>query len=180
MTGAFLGTTEFRHHPLPVTQLRFYTFIALFIAGNIILPLIVHAIPQGGKIFLPIYFFTLIAAYRFGLTMGIATALLSPLANYFLTGMPPASALPVILVKSVLLAAAASWIANRTQKISLAHIAAVVATYQFLGGIFEWIYKWSLLSALSDFQIGFPGIFIQIVAGYFLLLWLNRHIDKTL
>ncbi|OGP86667.1 MAG: ECF transporter S component [Deltaproteobacteria bacterium RBG_19FT_COMBO_43_11] len=179
MAGTFLGTTEFRHHSLPVTQLRFYMFISFFVAGNIILPLIVHTLPQGGKIFLLIYFFTLIAAYRFGLTMGIATALLSPLANFFLTGMPPASALPVIMVKSLLLAAAASWIAHRTQKISLAHIAAVVVIYQFLGGIFEWIYKGSLFYALSDFQIGFPGILIQIVAGYFLLMWLSRHIDKT-
>lgn len=180
MAGTFLGTTEFKHHPLPVTQLRFYMFISLFVAGNIILPLIIHAIPQGGKIFLPIYFFTLIATYRFGLTMGIATALLSPLANYFLTGMPPVSALPVILVKSVLLAAAASWIAQRTQKISLAHIATVVVSYQFFGGIFEWIYTGRLQSALSDFQIGFPGMIMHIVVGYFLLMWLNRHIDKTL
>ncbi|HDQ03942.1 MAG TPA: ECF transporter S component [Deltaproteobacteria bacterium] len=174
---AFWKATEFRQQSLSVRQLRFYLFVSLFIAGNLILPFIAHAIPQGGKIFLPIYFFTLIAAYRFGFAAGIATALLSPLANYFLTGMPPASVLPVILAKSVLLAAGASWVAHSTQKISLLHIAAVVVIYQILGLLFEWAYKKSLLLSLSDFQIGLPGIIIQIVGGYFLLLWLKENIN---
>jgi len=177
MINILAGTTDFRHIPLSVTKLRFYTFVLIFIAGNILFPLTVHAIPQGGKIFLPIYFFTLIAAYRFGLTAGIATALLSPLFNSVLFGMPPASILPIILFKSTTLALAASWIVSRTQKISLAYIAAVVLIYQFIGGIFEWIYTGSILAALSDFQIGFPGMIIQIIAGYFLLLWLNHHFD---
>jgi hypothetical protein len=175
----FPGTTEFKYYPLPATQLRFYKFITLFIAGNLLLPMLVHAIPQGGKIFLPIYFFTLIAAYRFGLTMGIVTALLSPLLNHFLTGMPQAAALPVIVAKSLMLAAVASWIANRSRKISLAHIAAAVLTYQFFGGIFEWFYTGRLQSVLSDFQLGFPGIIIQIVAGYLVLIWLNHSVDEN-
>ena len=174
---AFWKATEFRQQSLSVRQLRFYLFVSLFIAGNLILPFIAHAIPQGGKIFLPIYFFTLIAAYRFGFAAGVATALLSPLANYFLTGMPSASVLPVILAKSALLAAAASWVAKSTRKISLPHIAAVVVIYQILGLLFEWAYKKSLLLSLSDFQIGLPGIIIQIVGGYFLLLWLKENIN---
>lgn len=175
---AFWKTNEFRQQPLSVTQLRFYIFVTLFIAGNIILPFIAHAIPQGGKIFLPIYFFTLIAAYQFGFAAGLATAIISPLVNYILTGMPPADVLPVILVKSALLAIAASWVAKRTQKISLLHIAVVVVIYQFFGLLFEWAYKKSLLLSLSDFQIGLPGIIIQIVGGYFLLLWLRDNIKQ--
>ena len=172
---AFPKTVAFSHYPLSMTKLHFYKLVLLFIAGNIIFPLTVHLIPQGGKIFLPIYFFTLIAAYRFGLAAGLATALLSPLANHILTGMPPASVLPVLLTKSVLLAIAASWIARRTQKISLLHIAAAVLSYQLFGGIFEWIFTGNIQSALSDFRIGFPGILVQIVAGYFLLKWLNHR-----
>ncbi len=173
---AFWKATDFRQQSLSVSQLRFHMFVTLFIAGNLILPIIAHAIPQGGKIFLPIYFFTLIAAYRFGFAAGLATALISPLANYYLTGMPPAAVLPVILVKSALLAAAASWVAHSTQKISLLHITAVVAIYQFLGLLFEWAYKKSLILSLSDFHIGLPGIIVQIVGGYFLLLWLKENI----
>lgn len=50
---------------LTLTTLRFketetYLMAALFIAGNIVLPQLFHLIPQGGIIWLPIYFFTLI------------------------------------------------------------------------------------------------------------------------
>jgi len=175
--SAFWKAAPFRQQSLSVTQIRFYLLVTLFVAGNIMLPLLAHAVPQGGKIFLPIYFFTLIAAYQFGLAAGMATGMLSPLANYFLTGMPPAAVLPVILVKSMLLVAAASWMAWRTQKISLPHIAAVVAVYQVLGALLEWAYRKSLVLALSDFQIGLPGIIIQIVGGYFLLLWLKDKLN---
>ena len=61
--------------------MRTYLFAFLFIAGNIVLPQLCHMIPQGGLILLPIYFFTLVAAYKFGLRVGLLTALLSPLVN---------------------------------------------------------------------------------------------------
>ncbi|NMB06126.1 MAG: ECF transporter S component, partial [Bacteroidales bacterium] len=68
-----------------------YLFAAIFIIGNLLLPQLAHLIPQGGFIFLPIYFFTLIAAYKYGIHVGILTALLSPLANHLIFGMPPAA-----------------------------------------------------------------------------------------
>ena len=41
---------------LSFTQGRTYAFAALFAAGNIALPQLVHLIPGGGLIWLPIYF----------------------------------------------------------------------------------------------------------------------------
>ena len=51
---------------LGLLDLRPYAFAAVFTAGNLLLPLAVHSVPQGGLIFLPILFFTLVAGYRFG------------------------------------------------------------------------------------------------------------------
>ena len=68
-------------YQLSYSQVKTYLFAALFIVGNIALPQLCHLIPQGGLIFLPIYFFTLIAAYKYGFTVGLATAVLSPLVN---------------------------------------------------------------------------------------------------
>ena len=76
-------------HTLPLNNVKTYLFAVIFAAGNLILPQLIHTIPQGGLIFLPIYFFTLIAAYKYGIHVGILTAMLSPLLNNVLFGMPP-------------------------------------------------------------------------------------------
>ena len=101
---------------LSLSNYRSYLLSIAFIAGNLILPQICHLVPDGGKMLLPIYFFTLIASYKFGIRIGLITALLSPLCNHLLFGMPPIGALPVLLIKSSLLAvAAACWITDFQQ-----------------------------------------------------------------
>ena len=62
-------------YSLTLKDTKTYLFSSLFILGNILLPQICHLIPQGGLIFLPIYFFTLIGAYRYGLIVGLFTAI---------------------------------------------------------------------------------------------------------
>ena len=70
--------SQFRQLNLSVVNVRTYLFAVLFVGGNMLLPQLCHLMPDGGKIFLPIYFFTLIASYKFGLKVGILTAVLSP------------------------------------------------------------------------------------------------------
>lgn len=146
-----------------------YLFAALFVIGNLLLPQLAHLIPQGGFIFLPIYFFTLIAAYKYGIHVGILTALLSPLANHLLFGMPPAAVLPAILVKSVILAIAAAVAAKHFGKVSILALLLTILAYQLIGTGLEWVMSGSLYTALQDFRIGLPGMLIQLVGGYFLL-----------
>lgn len=43
-----------------------YWIAALFVIGNIALPQLCHLVPSGGPMLLPIYFFTLVAAYKYG------------------------------------------------------------------------------------------------------------------
>ena len=93
----------------------------------------------GGLILLPIYFFTLIAAYKFGIRVGLLTAVLSPLANSALFRMPAAAVLPEILIKSVTLAVAAAMAARYLKSVSLLAMVAVVLAYQIIGSLFEWV-----------------------------------------
>lgn len=167
--------SRFRQVDLAVSNVKTYVFGALFVLGNIVLPQVCHLIPDGGKIFLPIYFFTLIASYKFGLKVGLLTAILSPLCNHLLFGMPPAGMLPVLLVKSSLLALAGAWVAARTQKLSLLHVAVVVLAYQITGGLAEWAITGSLAAALQDFRLGYPGMLLQVVLGWALLKWLAAY-----
>lgn len=133
-----------------------------------------HLIPGGGLIWLPIYFFTLIAAYKYGLAVGLLTALASPLANHLLFGMPAAGMLPAILIKSVLLALAAAYAAKKAGKISFWAILAAVAAYQIVGSLAEWGLTGSLAAALQDLRIGLPGIAVQILGGYAVLKALQK------
>jgi hypothetical protein len=75
---------EIRIYNYGFKELRTYLFVALFVLGNLLLPQLCHLIPNGGKILLPIYFFTLIASYKFGIKVGLMTAVLSPIINSIL------------------------------------------------------------------------------------------------
>lgn len=71
-------------------ETRTYLAAALFAAGNIVLPQLCHLVQLGGPTMLPIYFFTLVGAYKYGWRTGLLTALASPLVNAALFGMPAA------------------------------------------------------------------------------------------
>ena len=55
-------------------DIRTYVWSAAFVACNIVLPQLCHLVPGGGLTWLPIYFFTLVAAYKFGFAAGLLTA----------------------------------------------------------------------------------------------------------
>ncbi len=169
------NATAIRLYSLGWREMRTYLFAALFIAGNILLPQLCHLFPQGGLILLPIYFFTLIAAYKFGFRVGLLTAVLSPLVNSLLFGMPPVAALPIIMVKGVLLAAAASWMASKSKGASLLALIGVVLAYQLVGGLIEWAMTGSLASALQDWKLGYPGMILQAVGGWLVINHLLRR-----
>lgn len=170
-----METTSLKLYSLDYGQARTYRIAGIFLLGNIVLPQLTHLLPQGGITWLPIYFFTLVGAYKYGWKVGLLTALLSPLVNSALFGMPAAASLPAILAKSVLLALAAGYAATRFRKASLWMLAAVVLSYQIAGGLFEWGYTGSLAAAVQDFRIGLPGILLQIFGGWFVI---NRLIRR--
>ncbi len=151
-----------------------WLYAALFVAGNILLPQLCHLVPQGGLRLLPIYFFTLVGAYKYGWRVGLLTAVASPLINSACFGMPAQAMLPVILLKSVVLALVAGFVAQRWQRVSLPLLAAVVATYQLLGGLGEWVIMGSFAAALQDWTIGFGGMLLQIAGGYMVINYLLR------
>ena len=167
-------TSAIRLYSLGWHEMRTYLFALMFVVGNIVLPQLCHLIPQGGLMLLPIYFFTLIAAYKYGLRVGLLTAVLSPFVNSALFGMPPAAALPIITIKGVLLAVAASWMANRSKGASLLALIGVVLAYQFVGGLIEWAMTGSLVSALQDWKLGWPGMALQSVGGWLAINYLLR------
>ena len=155
-------------------ETRTYLAAALFAAGNIVLPQLCHLVQLGGPTMLPIYFFTLVGAYKYGWRVGLLTAVLSPLVNSALFGMPAAAALPAILLKSVLLAAAAGFAARRFGRATLPLLAGVVLFYQTAGTLGEWAFTGSAAAAVQDFRIGIPGMLAQAAGGYLIINYLLR------
>lgn len=166
--------TTVKLYDLGYAEARTYLVAALFVMGNIALPQLFHLVPQGGVTWLPIYFFTLIGAYKYGWKVGLLTAALSPVANSVLFGMPALGSLPAILLKSVLLAIAAGYAAHRWQRVSLLLMLAVVLSYQVIGTLGEWMIKGSFYDAIQDFRIGVPGMLLQILGGYLFVKYLIR------
>ncbi|TWV12971.1 ECF transporter S component [Bacteroidaceae bacterium HV4-6-C5C] len=163
-----------KFYSLSFTNSRTWLFAGLFVIGNILFPQLCHLLPVGGPTLLPIYFFTLIAGYKFGLKVGLLTAICSPIINHILFGMPPSAVLPAILIKSLVLAGISAIVALRIQKVSFPAILVIVLTYQIVGTAFEWIISGSLYAAAQDFRIGIPGMLIQWIGGYALLKLLAK------
>ena len=156
-------------YTLSYRDVKTYWMALLFVGGNILLPQLCHLVPQGGATWLPIYFFTLVGASKYGWKVGLLTAIASPLVNSLLFGMPAVAVLPAILMKSTLLAMAAGIMAQRSHKVTWFSLLAVILIYQVLGTMGEWALTGSLYLALQDFRMGLPGMALQLIGGYLVL-----------
>lgn len=154
-------------------QIRTYFIATLFVIGNLLLPQLCHLIPRGGEMFIPIYFFTLIAAFRYGPVVGLITAVLSPIANNLLFGMPAAPMLNFVLTKSVILAISAFFATRYFKTLNPFVILAVVLCYQIVGGAVQFIFTQNFSMILSMFALAIPGMLIQIIGGYLVIKALN-------
>ncbi len=161
-------------YSLSLVEGRAWLMAAIFTVGNIVLPQLCHLLPQGGLVLLPIYFFTLVAAYKYGLWVGLATAVFSPVVNHLIFGMPAAEVLAPILIKSVALAVAAWGAARVSGRVSLVAVVCAVAAYQIVGTMAEWALTGSFVTALQDFRLGVPGMLIQVFGGWLALTALRR------
>jgi thiamine transporter ThiT len=150
-----------------------YLATTLLVLGNLLLPYALHRIPDAGRTFLPILFFTLIAGWRFGAKAGLLTGVLSPLVNHLLTGMPPAPILQALMLQSALLGLMAAGIASRSRRLTLPLLALVVLLHQALI-LIPLLLQVGLRPALATFELRLPGILLQILGGFALLWCLGR------
>jgi uncharacterized membrane protein len=158
--------------PLGLADARLYFVTAAMVLGNVALPWTVHRFPDAGRMLLPILFFTLIAGWRFGAKAGVLTGLLSPLANHFLTGMPPTAALQGLILQSALLGILAAAMAARSPRVTLARLGLVVLVHQALVLA---LVQGGAGAAMAGFRLHLPGILLQILGGFLVLRLLARY-----
>ena len=165
--------------PLGLADWRLYLASALFALANLLVPMALHTIPDAGQIFLPMFFFTLLAAWQFGLFAGLAVAVASPLLSHFLTGMPLAVMLPAILSIAVALALVAAILSARTRAVSLPGILVAIAAMQAAGFIVERIAGMPIEKSLTLLRMSIPGMLIMLFGTYLLLRAVNQLLDRA-
>jgi len=151
------------------SELRQIPLSALFIASGIVLPPVFHLAGLGATflpMFLPVLLGGMLLTWRFALL----TAIITPLASWPLTGMPPIvpPVLPVMLVELPLAAVLCSAIRVHLRKsVWLALLTAILADRLVLfliASVFAPLFGWNhpLFSA-SIVISGLPGIGLQLI-----------------
>ncbi|MCX6827809.1 MAG: ECF transporter S component [candidate division Zixibacteria bacterium] len=72
---------------------------ALYLALAILLPIIFHQFGIAGRIILPMHIPVLLCGFIVGPVAGMMIGLLAPTLSYFLTGMPPLYAVPLMTLE---------------------------------------------------------------------------------
>jgi len=72
---------------------------ALFISLGIVIPFFFHQFGLAGRIFLPMHFPVFFAGILMGPLSGAIVGFLSPVLSFFLTGMPPPYAAPLMALE---------------------------------------------------------------------------------
>lgn len=172
--------TSFAAQPLSFTQARFYLASTILIAGNILLPMVLHQFGNAGQIFLPLYFFSLLGGLLYGWKVGLTVGLFSPLLSFLFTHMPPMLILNFVILKSVILGAGAGKLSRIFRDKSLYFSSFLALSLMQISGvtaIFFIAHNWRMASA--DLAIGYPGLMLMLVFGPLIAGKLGANGNKT-
>ena len=150
-------------------EVKTYLWAMVFVACNLVLPQVFHLIPQGGIIFAPLSLVILAGAYKFGWKTGLLAAVLSPLVNHLLTGMPATEVLPVMTLKLAVLAVVAGLAAQHFKTVSLPLLIGVVLVSQAIGCLGEMAITGGIAATIADFTLGWPGLLLQVVGTWLIV-----------
>ena len=167
-----MNATTVRLYTLNYDEAKTYMWAAIFVACNLVLPQVFHLIPQGGIIFSPLSLVILVGAYKFGWKTGLLAAILSPLVNHVLTGMPATEVMGVMTMKLGVLALVAGLAAQHFKTLSLPMLLGVVLVCKAIEALGELILTGGISATIADFTIGWPGLLLQIVGGYLIIEYL--------
>ena len=161
--------TSAKLYALNYAEAKTYLWAAIFVACNMVLPQLFHLIPQGGIIFAPLSFVILAGAYKFGWKTGVLAAVLSPLVNHFVFGLPAWGVLQVMTLKLVVLALVAGLVAQHFKTVSLPLIIGVVLLSMAIGCVGEYLLTGGIETTIADVTIGWPGLLLQIFGTWLIL-----------
>lgn len=174
------GIAVTKPNVLTFRSFKLYLISISLTAANILLPLVFHQFGNAGKMFLPIYFFSLVAGLGFGWRCGVLTGLMSPLLSFSLSAMPALPILGFVIAKSVVLGGFSGYLREKLPQKNIFFITmmAILLT-QFLGSllIFSFTRNWEF--TISDVTFGAVGILTQAIFAPLLVQFIFRHENKN-
>lgn len=166
-------TTSLTVKSISHREIKSYVLALLFVTANVLLPQLFHLINFGGTAYLPILFFTLVAAATYGITAGVTTAIISPLLSMAIFGMPSLEMTLILISKGLTLALVLGYMADKFSTISILSIVIAIAAYQVVGFITTTIIL-NIGDAANLLLISYPAVIMQLIGGYFLIKILSK------
>jgi len=143
---------------------------------SVLMPVIYHMVGMKGTVFLPIFLGVIAATYFLTLPSVIAIALLSPVINHILTGMPPVSPYPVmqqIIFEGVVIGTTAHLIKGRVNTFMRATIPILTGRLSVL--LLLMVFPSLSLSFISEALIaGIPGMSLNLTASIMIYVWIKE------
>ena len=177
---------------LTYTDIRSYVFTAVFIFLDVAIPRVFHQFHLAGPTFLPMHIFVLLAGLLFGWRAGLIVGLFTPLVSYGISGMPPLTVLPQIVVELACYGLVAGILREKLHLHAIwSLLGAMIAgrlilllTVLILSG-FGAIYNplgaevSPFAAAWSVVKQGWPGILIQLMFIPFIVILLEKLLGKN-
>lgn len=145
---------------------------AICLALCVILPLLFHAVPNGGSIFLPMHIPVLICGLMCGSVYGAICGALGPLLSSLITSMPPLSMAPAMMVECMVYGLVCGLLMKfiKTGK-NIADIYISLSLSMLLGRVVAGFAKALIFTpgvspfawVVTSLVTGIPGIVIQLV-----------------
>jgi len=144
------------------------TLTALFLALGIMLPILFHQFALAGRIFLPMHIPVFLAGILVGPLSGVVVGILSPIISFFLVGMPPAYAVPLMAMELPIYGLFIGLLVKRLPLILALVLSMILGRAGFaLGLLILGLFlnmPYGLFTFLKvSFIVGFPGIVIQLI-----------------
>ena len=151
---------------LKISRTKEMIFSAVFTLLAVATPTVIHYFSgvDGGRTFLPMPFFVILAGLLLGWRAGLATALMSPIVSYLLSGMPMVDILPFIILQLAAYGAVAGTMREKHNAI-ISVAGAILAGWAIIGismFLFSKMNAWSYV--IQGVRAGLLGIIIQLIA----------------
>lgn len=167
-----------------MSQVKRVVFAAVCAALGIVLPMLFHAVPAAGNVWLPMHVPVMISGLVAGPASGLATGLLAPVLSSLATGMPAAPVLPSMTCELAVYGLVSGLLSEHVRTGVLARdlyvsLVGAMLVGRLAGGALQALIfsagSYSLAAwGAGYFLTGLPGIVLQLVVVVPIVVALER------
>ena len=156
-----------------MSQVKKMMVTALLMACGVVLPMMLHSIPNAGRVLLPMHIPVLLCGLTCGGLYGLVCGLFTPLLSFIMTSMPAAGYLPAMMVELAVYGLVSGVLMDKvqsvkgTKKVLVCLVMAMLAgriVYGLMNALVLRAGQYSMTMWISaSFITAAPGIVIQLI-----------------